>query len=215
MRPVLIVLLVLGIDQALKFWVKTHFTYGQNLRITDWFYIYFIENEGMAFGMSLGGDYGKLMLSMFRLIAVFAIGFYLFNLVRQHAHKGFIASIALIMAGAMGNIIDSVIYGKIFSASSSDAVAKLFPSGGGYANLLHGKVVDMLYFPVYEGFLPQWIPIWGGEYFIFFRPIFNIADASITIGVLLIILFQKRFFRDARKAKTVSTLTTESSELPT
>jgi signal peptidase II len=212
LRPIVIVLSVLAIDQALKFWVKLHFEYTENLHITDWFYLYFIENEGMAFGMSIGGDNGKLILSMFRLLAVFVIGYYLVRLVKQKAHPGFISSISLIMAGAIGNIIDSVFYGKIFSASTPQTVAKLFPPEGGYATWLHGRVVDMLYFPVYEGFLPTWIPIWGGEYFIFFRPIFNIADASITTGVLLIIIFQRKFF-PTRKAELPVTVPDESSEL--
>mgnify|MGYP000870973670 CR=1 FL=1 len=199
LRPILIVLLVLALDQSLKIWVKLHFSYTENLHITNWFYLYFIENEGMAFGMSLGGDNGKLMLSLFRLLAVFGIGYYLVRLVKQKAHPGYISSISLIMAGAIGNILDSIFYGKIFSASTTLRPAELFPAGGGYAGWLHGRVVDMLYFPVYEGFLPAWIPVWGGQYFIFFRPIFNIADASITIGVILIILFQRRFFHDRQK----------------
>jgi signal peptidase II len=153
-----------------------------------------IENEGMAFGMSWGGESGKLMLSLFRLLAVILIGFYLVRIVNRKAHPGFIISMALIFAGAAGNILDSVFYGRIFSASNSMTPAVLFPPDGGYAPLLHGRVVDMLYFPLFEGFLPKWLPMWGGDYFIFFRPIFNVADASITTGVLLIILFQKRFF---------------------
>ena len=213
LRPIIVILSVLALDQTLKFWVKLHFAYTENLQITRWFYIYFIENEGMAFGMSLGGDSGKLMLSVFRLIAVVVIGYYLVRLVKQNAHVGFITSISLIMAGAMGNIIDSVFYGRIFSASGSNKIAELFPAGGGYASLLHGKVVDMLYFPVYDGFLPSWIPFWGGEYFIFFRPIFNIADASITVGVLLIILFQKTFFGVKKKVEIVPAPPEENSGL--
>lgn len=159
----------------------------------------------MAFGWSLGGDAGKLMLSLFRLLAVFLIGYYLVKLVNRKANTGFITAISFIMAGAIGNILDSVFYGKIFSASSTNELSTLFPAGGGYAGWLHGRVVDMLYFPLYEGFIPPWVPVWGGEYLIFFRPIFNIADASITIGVLLIILFQKQFFKPKQTIETAAT----------
>lgn len=195
LRPAALVLIILGLDQVSKFWIKLHFAYNESKKIFGWFYIYFIENEGMAFGMSWGGESGKLMLSLFRLIAVVLIGIYIVKIVNRKSHPGFVASMSLIFAGAMGNIIDSVFYGQIFSASAGDAPAVLFPAGGGYAPLLHGRVVDMLYFPLFEGFLPSWVPVWGGDYFIFFRPIFNIADASITTGVLLIILFQKKFFK--------------------
>ncbi len=180
--------------------MKLTFAYTESIRITSWFYLYFIENEGMAFGWSLGGEWGKLLLSLFRLVAVFLIGYYLVRLVKQNAHPGFITSISFILAGAIGNILDSVFYGMIFSASTVQTAAKFLPAAGGYAGWLHGRVVDMLYFPLYEGFIPSWIPYWGGEYVIFFRPIFNIADASITTGVLLIILFQKRFFKPKPKS---------------
>lgn len=213
LRPVIVILSVLLLDQALKFWVKLHFTYTESLRITNWFYLYFIENEGMAFGWSLGGESGKLMLSLFRLMAVLLIGYYLVRLVKQKASTGFITSISFIMAGAIGNILDSVFYGKIFSASTPKKLAILFPEEGGYANWLHGRVVDMLYFPLYEGFIPAWVPIWGGEYLIFFRPIFNLADASITTGVILIILFQKRFFKTKHPAAADST-EADKSETP-
>ncbi|MFI5134526.1 MAG: lipoprotein signal peptidase, partial [Chitinophagales bacterium] len=195
LRPVSLIVLVLAFDQCLKFWIKLDFTYNESKRIFSWFYLYFIENEGMAFGMTWGGEAGKLMLSLFRLLAVVLIGIYLVNIINKKAHPGFITSMSLIFAGALGNIIDSVFYGTIFSASTASSPAVLFPSEGGYAALLHGRVVDMLYFPLFEGFLPKWLPVYGGDYFIFFRPIFNIADASITCGVLMIILFQKRFFR--------------------
>ena len=199
LHPVIVILSVLIFDQALKFWVKLNFMYTESLRITDWFYLYFIENEGMAFGWSLGGEWGKLTLSLFRLLAVFLFGYYLVRLVKQKSHAGFITSISLIMAGAIGNILDSVFYGKLFSASTPQQLAVLMPEGGGYATWLHGRVVDMLYFPLYEGFIPPWVPIWGGEFLIFFRPIFNIADASITTGVFLIILFQRQFFKQHDK----------------
>ena len=195
LRPAIVVSVVLLLDQSIKFWVTLSFTYNESRRVFSWFYLYFIENEGMAFGMSLGGDSGKLLLSLFRILAVTGIGYYLMRIVNEKAHPGFIISMSLIFAGALGNIIDSVFYGKFFSASSVKIASVLFPAEGGYAGWLHGRVVDMFYFPLYEGFLPNWIPVYGGDYFIFFRPIFNVADASITTGVFLIILFQKRFFR--------------------
>ncbi len=203
LHPVIVIVSVLIFDQALKFWVKLNFLYTESLRITDWFYLYFIENEGMAFGWSLGGEWGKLTLTLFRLLAVILIGYYLVKLVKQQSHRGFITSISLIMAGAIGNILDSIFYGKLFSSSTPQQLAAFLPEGGGYAPWLHGRVVDMLYFPLYEGFIPHWVPVWGGEYLIFFRPIFNIADASITTGVFLIILFQKHFFRHENKDKAV------------
>jgi signal peptidase II len=201
------------LDQFLKFWIKLNYYYNESHKITDWFYLYFIENEGMAFGMTWGGESGKLMLSLFRLVAVVVIGLYLANLVRKNAHQGFIVSMALIFAGATGNIIDSVFYGEIFSMSTGTTKAILFPPDGGYASLLHGRVVDMLYFPLFEGFLPDWLPYWGGDYFIFFRPIFNIADASITSGVLSILIFQKTFFRvpDSQPADVPSRSPLESA----
>lgn len=215
LRPVLVVAVVLLLDQCIKFWIKLNFTYNESKRIFEWLYLYFIENEGMAFGMSLGGESGKLILSLFRIIAVIAIGYYLVRIVKQDAHPGFIISISLIFAGALGNIIDSVFYGKIFSASTTLHPALLFPEEGGYANWLHGRVVDMFYFPLYEGFLPKWIPFWGGDYFIFFRPIFNIADASITTGVLLIILFQKIFFRTSNESPGIPASGRDSSPIET
>ncbi len=195
-KALLIIFSVLFFDQVVKFWIKTHMFLGQEFRIIgNWFIIHFTENNGMAFGMELGGDYGKLFLSVFRIVAVAGIAWYLYDLTKKKAHSGLIASVAMIFAGATGNIIDSVFYGRIFSESNYH-VAEFLPKEGGYAGLLHGKVVDMLYFPLLEGHFPQWFPFWGGEEFIFFRPIFNIADSSITIGVLLIILFQGRFFKE-------------------
>ncbi len=160
----------------------------------NWFIIHFTENEGMAFGLSFGGEFGKLALSIFRLVAIVAIAWYLNNLVKKKMPFGLLLSITLILAGAIGNLLDSAFYGLFFSNSSWHSVAALFPEGGGYSSFLHGKVVDMFYFPIIEGNYPEWFPFWGGNDFIFFRPVFNIADSSITIGVLMLILFQRKFF---------------------
>ncbi len=192
-RPLIIIFLVLVIDQLVKLYVKSHFVLGEEYKIASWFIIHFTENNGMAYGMQFSGQYGKIFLSVFRIAAVAGIGWYLIRLVKEHAHPGLIASIALIFAGALGNIIDSAFYGLIFSDSSYE-VAKLFPQGGGYAGFLHGKVVDMLYFPIMEGHFPAWFPIWGSEEYIFFRPVFNCSDSAITIGVLMILVFQRRFY---------------------
>ncbi len=198
-RPLVIVLIVLFIDQAFKIWIKTHMYLGQEYHVLgDWFILHFTENNGMAFGMELEGQFGKLLLSIFRLLAVVGITYYLYKIVREKSHKGLIFSISLILAGALGNILDSVYYGLIFS-DSYNQIATLFPESGGYAGFLHGKVVDMLYFPLIEGHFPTWFPIWGGEQFIFFRPVFNIADSSITIGVAMILIFQKMFFNKTSK----------------
>ncbi len=164
----------------------------------DWFYIHFVENKGMAFGWQLfgGGGFGKIFLSLFRLAAVGAISFYLYLIVKHKKHNLFIISISLILAGALGNIIDSLFYGLIFDASTPFNVATMFPEEGGYASFLHGHVVDMFYFPIYEGTYPLWFPSIGGDYFQFFQPVFNIADASISIGVVILILMQKKFFQE-------------------
>ena len=171
-------------------------TLGEEINVLgNWFIIHFTENEGMAFGMRFGGDSGKLILSIFRIIAIIAIGWYLLKITKRKENPGLIFSMSLIFAGALGNIIDSAFYGMIFSESKFHDVAVLFPPEGGYSSFLHGKVVDMLYFPVLKGFYPQWFPFWGGQDFIFFRPVFNIADSSITTGVLILIFFQKKFFK--------------------
>jgi signal peptidase II len=197
-KAVIIILLILIADQVLKIWVKTSMLIGSRGEIAvlgDWFILHFTENEGMAFGMKFGGEFGKITLSIFRIIAVIAIGWYLVRLSRRKEPFGFILSISLIMAGALGNILDSAFYGIIFSDSTFHEVARIFPEEGGYSSFLHGKVVDMFYFPVIKGFYPDWFPFWGGNEFIFFRPVFNIADSSITVGVGILILFQKRFFK--------------------
>ena len=158
--------------------------------------LHFIENNGMAFGMEWGGKPGKLILSIFRIIAIFAIGWYLSELVKKNAHIGLLLAISAIMAGAVGNIIDSAVYGVIFNESTYNSTAVLFPAGGGYSSFLHGKVVDMLYFPVINTHWPEWSPIRSGQSLVFFRPVFNLSDTAITCGVFSIILFQKRMFRD-------------------
>lgn len=198
-KPFFTVLLVLLADQLLKFWIKLNMTLGQEYRILgDWGIIHFTENNGMAFGMELGGEAGKLALSLFRIAAVCVIGYVVIHLVRHKYHRGLILNVALIFAGAMGNIIDSTVYGVIFSESTYYEKAQLFPAAGGYSSLFHGKVVDMFYFPILQGNFPQWFPFWGGEEFIFFRPVFNLADAAISIGVILILIFQKKYFKEEK-----------------
>lgn len=169
---------------------------GQEFEIFPWFIIHFIENEGMAFGITFGGEYGKLALSLFRIVAVVFIGFFLRHLLQTKAPNGLIISMSLIMAGAIGNIIDSTFYGVLFSSSTYTQVATFLPEGGGYASLLHGRVVDMFYFPLFEGTYPEWLPYVGGNTFRFFQPIFNIADSAITCGVAAIIIFQRSFFAE-------------------
>ena len=193
-KPLIIIFLVLLFDQLVKIYIKTHFFLGEEVHVAgDWFIIHFTENNGMAYGMEFGGNFGKLFLSVFRIVAVGAIGWYLWSLTRQKEDRFYIVCIALIFAGAVGNIIDSAFYGMIFSDSNYE-IARFMPAEGGYSSFLHGKVVDMLYFPIVKGHFPSWFPIWGSEDFIFFRPVFNIADASISTGVAMIVLFQKRFF---------------------
>ncbi len=192
---VAVVVAVLFVDQLSKIWVKTHMTIGEMFHITDWFKIYFVENNGMAFGIEAGG---KLFLSLFRIIAVIFITFYLYKLVKLNYKASFIACVSLILAGAFGNIIDSVFYGVIFEASnpatalSSANVASFVPWGEGYSSLMHGKVVDMLYFPLFSGTYPEWLPFVGGKEFLFFRFIFNVADSAITVGVILLLLFHRK-----------------------
>lgn len=197
-KALAIVFAVLLIDQSIKIWVKTHMYLGEAYKVSgDWFYLHFVENPGMAFGLQLSdGEWGKLVLSIFRLLAVAGIGYYLWTLFKKKNRPLLIVCVALIFAGALGNILDSVFYGKIFNTSDQwdQNVAELFPKEGGYAGFLHGQVVDMFYFPVLSGRFPDFVPFWGGEDFVFFRPVFNIADAAISVGVFLLIVFQRRLF---------------------
>ena len=193
--PLLIVLVVLVLDQWSKFWIKTNMFLGEEFPVLgDWFIIHFTENNGMAFGIEFGFEYGKLFLTLFRIIVVAVIGFYLFRLPRKTSSTGLLITGALIFAGAVGNIIDSVFYGMAFDESYNQ-IATFLPENGGYAPIFYGKVVDMLYFPLIDGFFPDWLPIWGGEHFVFFRPVFNIADAAISVGIVSLLLFQRKFFK--------------------
>lgn len=195
-KAALIVFLVLLVDQILKIYIKTHFFLGEEIHVMgDWFIIHFTENPGMAFGYELGFSWGKLALSLFRIGAIIALGFYIAHIVKRKSPAGFVLSISLIMAGALGNMIDSAFYGMIFSESMFHEVATAFPDGGGYASFLHGEVVDMFYFPLFSFSWPEWMPWLGGQMFTFFQPVFNVADASITVGVVMILLFQKSFFK--------------------
>ena len=193
-KPLLIVFIVLLIDQLIKIYIKTHFFLGEEIHLAgDWAIIHFTENNGMAYGMEFGGEFGKLFLSVFRIFAVGGIAYYMWTLTKNKEDKLYIVCIALIFAGALGNIIDSAFYGLMFSDSNYE-VARFLSEEGGYAGFLHGKVVDMFYFPIIEGHFPAWFPIWGTEEFEFFRPVFNFADFSISVGVGMIIFYQKRFF---------------------
>ncbi|NCI51596.1 lipoprotein signal peptidase [Sediminibacterium roseum] len=195
----LLILLVILVDQALKFYIKLNYHAGEAHNVLgNWFRLHFVENEGMAWGWKFGGGFGKIILTLFRLVAVIWGSFLLRDFIRKKYHKGFIICAALIYAGALGNLIDSLFYGLIFEESIpySGQVAHLFPKGGGYASLFHGKVVDMLYFPIIENkHYPSWVPFVGGDEFTFFSPVFNIADASISIGVIVILFFQNKFFK--------------------
>lgn len=195
-KSILIILLILFLDQTLKIWIKSTMMLGDEIVIAkNWFIIHFIENNGMAFGLEFGNSIGKYFLSIFRIIAIGAIGWYLVKLWKKEVPFGLIACFSLIMAGAIGNILDSAFYGLIFNDSYGH-VASLFPAGGGYASFLQGRVVDMFYFPLISGHYPSWIPYVGGDDFIFFRPVFNMADSSITVGIIAILIFYRRFFED-------------------
>ena len=185
----LIIFGVLIIDQLVKVYIKTHMFLHDFKRVTDWFYIYFIENEGMAYGMTF---INKLVLTLFRIIAVTVIGVYLFRQVRKGARWGYVVCLSMLLAGAGGNIIDCLCYGQVFSPSTNFTLAHFVPWGEGYAPVFYGKVVDMFYFPIIDTYLPDWLPIWGGEHFIFFSPIFNFADSCISVSVVALLLFFRR-----------------------
>ncbi|RZL30791.1 MAG: lipoprotein signal peptidase [Pedobacter sp.] len=183
-KPLILIFLVLIADQVSKTWIKTNMYLGQEFKILgDWFIIHFTENNGMAFGLEFGGEFGKLALSLFRVVAVAGIGYGLHHLIKHKYHRGLILNVALIFSGALGNIIDSVFYGVIYK----------------YESLFHGRVVDMLYFPIIKGNFPSWFPLWANEPFEFFRPVFNLADAAISIGVITILIFQKTYFKEEVK----------------
>ncbi len=196
-----IIISVLVIDQIIKIWVKTNMFWHESIHITDWFYLFFTENNGMAFGMEI---FGKLFLTLFRIIAVGFIAWYLIKIIKKgEAKTGFIVCLSLILAGAAGNIIDSVFYGLIFNESSVSSVAQFVPIGEGYDKLFYGKVVDMFYFPIIDTHWPMWMPVIGGEHFIFFSPIFNFADAAISCGIIALLLFYSSYLN--HNLKDVST----------
>jgi signal peptidase II len=200
--PIITIFSVLFIDQFIKIYIKLNYPLGEVSRVFgDWFILHFTENPGMAFGLEFGGSYGKLILSVFRILASIGGIWYVTSIVKKGEHWGFVLSVSLILAGAIGNILDSAFYGLLFSESDEFNVSRLLPPEGGYAGFLHGRVVDMFYFPLYEGYFPDWLPIWGGEDFQFFRPIFNFADASISVGVGIILVFQKKFIKQETASK--------------
>lgn len=188
----LIIFIILLIDQFSKIYVKTNFIYEEEFEVFSWFKLHFIENEGMAWGTEIPGDYGKLILTVFRIFAVFGIAYWLYDSVLKEKSNYLIVAISLIFAGALGNIIDSVLYGVMFN-NSHGQLATFFPDDH-YSTWFHGKVVDMFYFPIWEGQLPSWLPAWGGQNFRFFNAIFNVADFAISVGVGILIVFNKRAF---------------------
>jgi signal peptidase II len=198
----IIVFAILLIDQIVKIYIKTHFRLGEEVRVLDWFIIHFTENNGMAFGLEFGGAIGKYFLSIFRIVAVSAIGYYILKLAKDaQTPKGVIVGFSMILAGAFGNIIDSLFYGLIFTESSFH-VATLVPWGEGYSSFLQGRVVDMLWFPMVEGNYPDWL--FGGKTFLFFSPVFNLADSAITLGITYMMIFQREFFKEENAKKDSS-----------
>ena len=187
-------LLLLVVDQLLKFWIKTNMFLGQEFKIFDWFIIHFTENNGMAFGLEFGGDTGKIILSLFRIIVIVWGGSYITTLTKSKLPNGLLIALGLVFGGAIGNIIDGVFYGVLFN-DSYNQIAEFLPAVGGYSTFLMGKVVDMFYFPIINTHFPDWLPFFGGEHFIFFRPVFNIADAGISVGMFMLILFYRKHFR--------------------
>ncbi|MBC7650378.1 MAG: lipoprotein signal peptidase [Deinococcales bacterium] len=213
---ILIILAIIIADQALKFYIKLNFYAGEEHKVLgSWFRLHFVENEGMAWGWKFGGNIGKIILTLFRFVAVIWGSFLLKDFIAKKYHKGFIICAGLIYAGALGNLIDSMFYGLIFENSDPfmNNVAKIFPKGGGYTSFLYGKVVDMLYFPIIDTYYPNWIPYLGGKKFDFFEPVFNIADASISIGVIIILLFQNTFFKKEETITTIQETTTSNEDI--
>ncbi|MFD2543120.1 lipoprotein signal peptidase [Lacinutrix gracilariae] len=199
-KSIILIVILLLIDQISKIYIKTHFLLGESVEVFSWFKIYFIENDGMAWGTKIS-DFtstindrtGKVALTLFRIVAIVGIGYWLVTAIKKQSPNVLVLAIALIFAGALGNIIDSTFYGLLFS-DSYHQVATFLPEAGGYDGLLHGKVVDMLYFPLWKGFLPEWLPIYGGKYFTFFEPVFNVADMAISAGFIMLIVFNKKAF---------------------
>lgn len=199
-KATILILIILLIDQISKVYIKTHFELGQDFKVFDWFKIYFVENNGMAWGTKIS-DFvsfisdrtAKVILTLFRIVAIFGIGYWLYDTTKKKSPNVLILAIALIFAGALGNIIDSVFYGMLFNDSHGQ-IASFLPVEGGYDTLLHGSVVDMLYFPLWKGYLPEWLPFLGGDYFTFFEPVFNIADMAISTGFIMLIVFNKKAF---------------------
>ncbi|MDA9227783.1 lipoprotein signal peptidase [Flavobacteriales bacterium] len=187
-------LLLLVVDQLSKFWIKTNMFLGQEFKIFDWFIIHFTENNGMAFGLEFGGDTGKIILSVFRIIVIVWGFSYITTLTKSKLPNGLLIALGLVFGGAIGNIIDGVFYGVLFN-DSYNQIAEFLPAIGGYSTFLMGKVVDMFYFPIINTHFPNWVPIFGGDHFIFFRPVFNVADAGISVGMFLLILFYRKHFR--------------------
>ncbi|NMH87446.1 lipoprotein signal peptidase [Flavivirga algicola] len=199
-KSIILIILILLVDQISKIYIKTHFKLQDSVEVFGWFKIFFIENDGMAWGTKIS-DFtsfisdrtAKVILTLFRVTAIFAIGYWLYNAIKNKNPRVLIIAIALIFAGALGNIIDSVFYGVLFD-SSRNQVATFLPEAGGYDALLHGKVVDMLYLPLYNDYLPDWVPFYGGEFFTFFEPVFNVADVAISAGFIMLIVFYKKAF---------------------
>ena len=206
----LLIALVIVIDQAVKIWVKTHFYIHEEVQVTSWFRLLFVENNGMAFGMELGS---KLLLTLFRIVASIAFIYYLWRLRnRSDIPRGYVVCIALITAGALGNVIDCIAYGLIFNAPAPPQVAQMFPPDGGYGTLFNGRVVDMFYFPLCEWNWPQWMPWIGGDHFVFFQPVFNVADAALSVSVILLILFYARYLADGKTGDDNEAKTAEKPE---
>lgn len=211
---VFIILAIIFADQALKFYIKLNYYAGEEHHVLgSWFRLHFVENEGMAWGWKFGGGIGKIILTLFRLVAVIWGTFLLKDFIAKKYHRGFIVCAGLIYAGALGNLIDSMFYGLIFENSDPfiNNVAKIFPKGGGYTSFLHGKVVDMLYFPLVDFMMPTWVPFLGGKPFTFFDPVFNLADASISVGVITILIFQNTFFKKEEEVKAEETVAVEEA----